>query len=116
MSFGTLTANTEATATSNVSVTCTKGSNYTIGFNYGNPGGSHLVGTNSGDNLPYIVEILQTGSYLTISNITGVGNGAIQKYGLEGFILQSESESAPHLVPYVTPDNYTDSITATISY
>lgn len=116
MTFGTLTANTEASATSNVAVTCTKGSSYNITFAYGNPGGSHLVGTNSGDELPYIVEILQTGSFLTISSITGVGSGDIQNYGLQGFILQAEDMNAPHLVPYVTPDNYTDNITATITY
>lgn len=116
MAFGQITPGLSATATSTVSVNCTKSSNYAIDFAYGNVGGSHLVGQNHGDDLPYIVEILQTGSYLTISQITGIGTGQNQSYGLQGFILNAEDESAQHIVPYITPDNYTDTITATMTF
>lgn len=116
MAFGQITPGASATATSTVSVNCTKSSDYAINFAYGNAGGSHLVGQNHGDNLPYIVEILQTGSYLTISQITGTGTGQNQSYGLQGFILNAEDQSAQHIVPYVTPDNYTDTITATMTF
>ena len=116
MPFGKITPGQNAEANSTVSVNCTQTSNYTIDFAYGNAGGSHLEGQVSGDWLPYIVQILQTGSYLTISNITGAGTGQVQNYGLKGYILQAEDQAAPHIVPYVTPDNYNDTITATVSF
>lgn len=127
ISFGNIAGNRSiywSPSNGSISVGCTKNTSYTIrlsaGVNVTNSG-RRLRGATSGDLINYT--ICQTQTYgpnwssgqcnvpwFTYGswdyNLTGTGNGQTQIYTMHG-VVQSD---------YYTPDNYSDTVTATVSF
>lgn len=107
---------TPAPALSDVNVFCNKNTAYVISFLYRNNIFSQLVGKNKGDiRICYIVNMQHNNVLLQQNPIVRVGNGLNQQYFLKGYVRFSNS-TMDNIVPFVAPDIYTDTLTATISY
>lgn len=112
---------------SNVSVLCTKNSSYTITLNLGiNTQGQttrNMIGATSGQIVNYMIcktpsmsgtwgvndQCAQPWFSIGATNyytVTGTGTGVNQSYPMYGVVQTG----------YYTPDNYSDTITATINY
>lgn len=112
----------------NVSVLCSNNASYTIqlnsGVNNGSASSRYMVGQKSGDKILYIIcktasfsgtwgqagGQCTNGPWYTQGSfnypVTGKGTGVIQNYPTYGGVQSG----------YYTPDTYTDTITATITY
>jgi spore coat protein U-like protein len=119
--------NNQYSSQSNVSVLCTKNSSYTITLNLGvNTQGQttrNMIGAKSGQILNYMIcrtpsmsgtwgvndQCAQPWFSIGATNyytVTGTGTGTSQSYPMYGVVQTG----------YYTPDNYSDTITATINY
>lgn len=122
LNFGQLdVTQTYVPSSSNIAVSCTKGSAYQIQLTLGTWGseslGRKMKGAVSGDTIGYLIcknNVAVGGNcdsvadrwYNTYSVYNGVGNGVIQNIPVYGFAYPT----------YVTPDTYSDTTTATIVY
>jgi spore coat protein U-like protein len=111
-------ANGNATATGTVTVICTNGSPYTLSLNSGasgNFGSRTMKGQTSGNTDLLNYNIYTTSGYTNVfgdgtggtSQLSGTGNGTSQFYTMYA--------TSP-LNQYITPDNYLDTLTVTLSY
>jgi spore coat protein U-like protein len=125
--FGNLTlgaANSVMYQAETLSVLCSKNAPYTLNMSFGN-NASHpvsgcpadcryLAGSKSGNTDVIFYNIATTTAYNTVwsspythANVTGTGSGAWQQINYEAAIQTSS---------WVTPDNYSDNLTLTVSY
>lgn len=118
VSFGNVVANVvPAKATANLSVTCSKGTPFTIGLQPSNgnqSGAGSMSGTGSNpDKVAYQLYTDASGSTVWGSNTTTGPN-----------LLAGSGQGAPQAVPVyagitntnVMPDNYSDTVTVTFTY
>lgn len=118
-----------STANSTFSVKCTKNTTYSFGLNYSQYGTdcSYLLGKNNGDKAYYAIFYNSVSLANAQSNNvsqSSTGNGSLQNFNFIGVIqsgLLNYSSCKSHPTnagynPYVTPDNYSDTVTFRISY
>lgn len=118
ISFGTLQPGTSNISTSGtLQMLCTKNSAYTIVLNYSaadyQASQAQMRGTKTNDAINYDLVNPQTGGLMggvngTNDYIRGTGTGSNQSYTIGAQIIGT--------VPYVTPDNYSDTATFTLTY
>lgn len=118
LAFGTYTG-AVVTATSNITVTCTKGTSYNVGLDAGlTPGATvttrQMKGatTSNTDLLSYALYSDSAmssnwGNTVNTDTVAGTGNGSPQTLTVYGKIPGGQ---------FITPDSYSDTITATITY
>lgn len=116
LNFGTLPFGVRVWVTSNMSVLCTKNTNYTININYGHvdasqPQDGDLVGSAHGDLIDYAITSTMNGSSKW-SNVTGKGTGAVQTINVYGVAITGLYGKPL----YPTPDNYADTATIVLTY
>lgn len=113
--IGVSSGNVTSTS-ANLSLKCSNKLAYTVGISSGLYGNSTMKGSSKGDFVNYAL-CKQTGYSITgttincnsswiSSTLTGTGNGTNQSYQMTGYILNG----------FYTPDNYSDTVTATIWY
>ena len=118
LSFGLIgvSSGNVTSASANLSLKCSNKLAYTVGISSGLYGNSTMKGSSKGDSINYAL-CKQTGYSISgtmvncnnswiSSTLTGTGNGTNQSYQMTGYILNG----------FYTPDNYSDSVTATIWY
>jgi spore coat protein U-like protein len=118
ISFGALQPGTSGASTSGtLTMLCTKNSSYSVVLTYSaadyQASQAQMRGTKTSDAINYDLVNPQTGGLMggvngTNDYIHGTGTGANQDYTIGAKIIGS--------VPYVTPDNYSDTATFTLSY
>ncbi|MDR3532443.1 MAG: spore coat U domain-containing protein [Rhodopila sp.] len=108
-----------ATGMTTISVTCTNTTSYNVGLDAGTTSGAtvttrKMAGATGGntDQLPYSLysdssRTVNWGNTPGTDTVAGVGTGSTQTLTVYGSIPAST---------YITPDNYTDTVTATVSY
>jgi spore coat protein U-like protein len=111
--FGNIVPGTTTNVGSTITVNCTKSTNYTI---TGSSNGAGMHGQAHGAQLCYAVNILANNGWLGINGITGTGTGSAQNYNLASHISNYCDVNAPNLVPFITPDSYSDTFTTVISF
>jgi len=102
-----------SSATGDLTVTCSNGSNYTMALDKGtgvDVENRSMGGTgNNGDKLKY--NIYTTNAYNTVfggsATLGGTGNGLAQTYTMYGQLALNQ---------YIKSDTYTDSLTVTLTY
>lgn len=113
LAFGTYSGSA-ATATSNLSVTCTNTTPYNVGLNAGATNGATVTTRQMLNGTAALNYTLLSGSATgpnwgntTGSWVGGTGNGAAQTLTVYGSIPAGQ---------YVTPGSYADTIVATVNY
>lgn len=114
MSFGVLTPGTlNPQAISNLGIMCSKNASYSVIVHYPEfSQGSHMVGVNHGDWLPYGIKDPVNGLGFEANGIysngfSDTGTGNTKTYGLIGSMAN---------VPYITPDNYQGTVQVIVNY
>ena len=114
MSFGNLTPGAlNPQAIANLSVMCSKNASYSVMVHYPEfAQGSHMVGVNHGDWLTYGITDPVNGlgfeaNGMYSNGFSDTGNGMIKTYGFIGTMAR---------VPYITPDNYQDTVQVIVNY
>lgn len=113
--IGIVTSNATS-SNSNLSVKCSNQLAYTIIFSGGNQGNNTMKGSDKGEFIPYALcqaegwrlsgsSIACTKTWINTA-LTGMGNGKLQSYTVYAYVLNG----------FYTPDNYSDTVTASISY
>ncbi len=115
LAFGTYTG-TAVNSTSTVSVTCTNTTTYNVGLNAGLASGATVTTRKmTGPLLSMLAYSLYSdsarsvnwGQTVGIDTVSGTGNGSAQSLTVYGLLPATQ---------YVNPGNYTDTITATVTY
>ena len=118
ITFGSVVANTvPAKASTNLSVTCSKGTPYTIGLQPSNgdtAGAGNMSGTGAnGDKVAYQLYSTANGSTIwgnttsgTPNIVSGSGQGALVAVPVYAGVANTN----------LTPDTYTDTVTVTFTY
>jgi spore coat protein U-like protein len=126
ISFGTIALNkTTNMANGAIRVLCTKNSNYSIGMSFGTPdpngytlNGKYNDGMMIGENYHDVVTYAITSSngapysWGLQGAVVGTGTGAVQTYPTYGIATTGYFGHSY----YPTPDNYSDTVTVTLSY
>lgn len=119
VSFGTINpaATGTATATGGISATCTKSTPYTLAVNAGSGtfASRTMSGATSGNTDKLAYNLYKDSGYTTVlgdgtnstSTIASTGTGAAQSFTTYGSLALNQ---------YITPDNYSDNLTVTLSY
>jgi spore coat protein U-like protein len=115
LAFGTYTGSADSTTSANVSVTCTNTTSYTVALNAGTTTGAtetarKLKAATSAATLAYSIssDAGSTTNWGTTAGAqTGTGTGAAQTLTAYGKIAAGQ---------FVTPDNYADTVTVTLTY
>jgi spore coat protein U-like protein len=113
IAFGNIVPGTSTNVNSSITVNCTKSTNYTI---TGSSNGAGMHGQAHGAQLCYGVNILATGGWLGINGISGTGTGSSQSYDLASHISNYCDINAPNIVPFITPDSYSDTFTTVVTF
>lgn len=118
VAFGNLPPGTANVTTSGtLSMMCNKNVSYSAVLTYSPPdytaSQAQMRGSKSSDTINYDLVNPQTGGLMGGVNgvndyIRGTGNGLVQTYTIGAKIIGN--------VPYVTPDNYSDTVTFTMSF
>ena len=115
LAFGAYTG-LQVNSTSTISVICTQGTAYDVGLDAGTSSGSTVTNRSMTGPGPALLgysllrdsaQTLNWGSTVGTDTVTGTGSGAVQSVAVYGYIPAGQN---------VTPGNYTDTITATITY
>lgn len=108
--------NNATSSNSNLSVKCSNQLAYTIAFSGGNQGNNTMKGSQKGEQIPYALckaegwklsgaNIACTNTWINTA-VNGMGNGKTQNYTVYAYVLNG----------FYTPDNYSDAVTASITY
>lgn len=111
-----IVTNNATSSNSNLSVKCSNQLAYTIAFSGGNQGNNTMKGSQKGEQIPYALcraagwklsgaNIACTSPWVN-TNVNGLGNGKTQAYTVYAYVLNG----------FYTPDNYSDSVVASITY
>lgn len=116
--FGTIgiITNNATEGNSNLTVKCSNQLSYTIAFSGGNQGNNTMKGREKSEEIPYALCKAQgwklnganidcTDTWVN-SAVNGMGNGKTQTYIVYAYVLNG----------FYTPDNYSDAVTASITY
>lgn len=122
ISFGTLTPAVSNMATGTLSILCSKNTSYSIAMRYAtlapqdSPNAGLMTGSVSGDKIVY--GIFKTTDYgqptWGYSPLSGTGNGQTQNYTMYGVVQLTRWPTI--YAPYPTPDNYSDTVTTTVTF
>lgn len=122
INFGTLTPAVSNMATGTLSMLCSKNTSYSIAMHYAtlapqdSPNAGLMTGAASGDKIVY--GVFRSTDYgqptWGYAPLAGTGNGQIQNYTMYGV---AQLNRWPTIYsPYPTPDNYSDTVTTTVTF